>query len=160
MVVTKQMQAAVDHQMRPVGLECLALLGGFTLDHGHADHQVAQQRDVEKLVRHICRKRQDVGGVILLPPSVIQLATFGLVDQANGHLGVGGALAQGQLAPLAELGFARGRRLGRDLQIKLKHRVGYPWRQHHRPPWFRSARRLRQSVAPMDGAQRLWAGSA
>ncbi|MNP42544.1 hypothetical protein D3C76_1363160 [compost metagenome] len=160
MVVTKQMQAAVDHQVRPVGLEFLALLGGFALDHRHADHQVAQQRDVEKLVRHIGGERQDVGGVILVPPGVVQFAAFGFVDQANGHFRVCGALAQGQFAPLAELGFAGGGRLGRDLQVKLKHRVGCPWRRHHRPLWFRSARRLRQSAAPMDGAQRPWAGSA
>ena len=56
MVVTKQMQAAVNHQVSPMGVQRLALLGGFTLDHGHADHQIAQQRDVEELIRHIGRE--------------------------------------------------------------------------------------------------------
>ncbi|MNF06929.1 hypothetical protein D3C80_2069840 [compost metagenome] len=56
MVVTKQMQAAVNHQVCPMGLELLALFGGFTLDHRHADHQIAQQRNVEELIRHIGRE--------------------------------------------------------------------------------------------------------
>ncbi|MNH45973.1 hypothetical protein D3C79_1085810 [compost metagenome] len=50
------MQAAVNHQMRPMGLELLALFSGFALDHGHADHQIAQQRDVEELIRHVGRE--------------------------------------------------------------------------------------------------------
>ncbi len=52
-VVAEQVQAAVDHQVGPVGLQRLALFQGFAGDHRGADHQVAEQRDIEKLVRDI-----------------------------------------------------------------------------------------------------------
>ena len=42
MVVTQKMQATVYHQMGPLGLKALGVFGGFALDHGHANHQIAQ----------------------------------------------------------------------------------------------------------------------
>lgn len=56
MVVTKQMQAAVNDQMRPVGLYFLALFRRFALHHCYADHQIAEQGNVEKLIGDIGRK--------------------------------------------------------------------------------------------------------
>src|SRR5690606_27161993 len=46
-VIAQQVQAAVDDQVRPVRLQGLALFGGLACHHGYADHQVAQQRDVQ-----------------------------------------------------------------------------------------------------------------
>ena len=56
MVVAQQMQAAVNHQMGPVGLKFLALFSRFALDHRNADHQVPQQWDIQQLIRYIGRK--------------------------------------------------------------------------------------------------------
>ncbi|MNC69861.1 hypothetical protein D3C75_1206030 [compost metagenome] len=88
-----------------MGLQRLALFGGLALDHGDADHQVAEQRNIEQFVRHIGREGQHIGGVVLVPPGVIELTTFGFIHQADGHFRVGCTLAQGQFAPAAELFF-------------------------------------------------------
>ncbi|MNN33252.1 hypothetical protein D3C81_1470040 [compost metagenome] len=157
-VVAQQVQATVDDQVRPVGVERLALFGGFALDHGDADHQVAQQRDVEQFIRHVGREGQHVGGVVFASPGEIQFTAFGFIDQTNGHFRIGRALAQGQLAPLAELLFARVVRIACQLQIELKHRV--VCLRSGSAAGCRSARRLRQSAAPTGGGPRPWVGSA
>ena len=72
-------------------------LGGFTLDHRHADHQIAQQRNVENAVGNFGGEGQHVGGVVLVPPGVVQFAAFGFVDQSDGQFRIGRALAQRQL---------------------------------------------------------------
>ncbi|MCY1456060.1 hypothetical protein D9M71_732550 [compost metagenome] len=71
MVVAEQMQAAVDDQVRPVRRQRLGLLRRLAGDHRGADHQIAEQRDVQQFVRHIGGEGQYVGGVVLVPPGAV-----------------------------------------------------------------------------------------
>ncbi|MNR10673.1 hypothetical protein D3C85_1269360 [compost metagenome] len=155
-VVAQQVQATVDHQVRPMGLQRLALFGRFALDHLDANHQVAQQRDIQHVVGHVRREGQHIGGIVLVAVGVVEFAAFGFVDQANGHFRIGTALAQGQLAPAAKIGIAWARRGAGPLQIKLKHRGVYP-RPRLRWCGHRSAHRPRRFSAPTGGEPRPWA---
>src|SRR3989338_4499888 len=83
MVIAEQVQAAVDDQMSPVGVQGLALFGRFAGDHCDADHQVAEQRDIQQFIWHIGRKGQHVGRIVLVPVGAVQFAGFRFVDQAN-----------------------------------------------------------------------------
>src|SRR5690606_35005472 len=96
-VMTQQMQAAMDDHMGPVCLRRLALLGGFPVDHGHADDQITQQRDLQ-FRGQVSGEGQHIGGVVPVPVLTVQCLAFFGIDQANGQFMVR-LVAQGQGGP-------------------------------------------------------------
>jgi hypothetical protein len=84
MVKTLKMQHAVNHHVRPVRSERLALRFGLACHHGCADHQFAQiLSPVGALPRTL--KRQHIGGPALIAISRVQAQAARGADHTHGE---------------------------------------------------------------------------
>ena len=98
------MQTAVHNHVGPVGHEGLVLLFCLLFYHLTADHQIAEQRQLQT-GRCLEREGEHVGGLVLAAIGEVELVALRLIDDAYRHFGLLLEAEDGAVEPALQLGF-------------------------------------------------------
>ena len=148
-VIAEQVQAAVDHQWRPVGVPACPVRAPRVRPPGRRSPG-RRACGMSSSSSGTSAERQHVGRVVLVPIGAVQLAPSASSTSRTAFPNRRCA-GQAQFAPAAQLVHRWGSQRAGPLHVEFKHRRVDPRR---RAFCARSARRPRRCAAPAGGAPR------